>query len=329
MRRDAFWTDVLGMNDPMRCPPSVLKYAVAALLPAAGLWRGLPEAHAAASPALCAPDALGVSRTLSLSTKGGWQAGLKTYPRSLDLKDHEVILTFDDGPVSPTTPKILDALAKECVKATFFVVGRNAAASPQLVRRQIAEGHTVAHHTFSHPGATLRRLSERAAEAEIVNGFAADDKTAYGVAGNAPRTPFFRFPGFADSPALLEFLSARNIAVLGADVWASDWRPMTADAELALILERLEAARRGIILFHDTKQQTAAMLPAFLRALKERSFKIVHLTAGDDPPPLRDAPPGWTSETDKIIADVFAKETAQRAARKSPRSTAPQPAPAE
>lgn len=244
---------------------------------------------AAASPAPCAPDVLGVSRTLELNTQGGWQVGLKTYPRTLALEDHEVVLTFDDGPAPPTA-KILDALAKECVKATFFLVGRNAAEHPALVKREIAEGHTVGHHSFSHPAATLRRLDEKAAQVEIEKGFAADDKAAYGVAGASPRTPFFRFPGFANSPALVDWLAARNIAVFGADVWASDWLAMTPEAQLDLVLARLEKARRGILLFHDSKAQTAAMMPAFLRELKKRGFKIVHVAPGATPPPCARPP---------------------------------------
>lgn len=270
--------------------------------------RAFLTTPAAASPAPCPPDALGVSRTLELSAQGGWQAGLKTYPRTLALEDHEVVLTFDDGPLNPTTAKVLDALRKECVNATFFLVGRNAQALPALVKREIAEGHNIGHHTFSHPAATLRRLSDKAAEAEIEKGFAADDAAAYGAAGATPRTPFFRFPGFADTPALIDWLSARNIAVFGADLWASDWLPMTPEAELALTLTRLEQARGGILLLHDTKQQTAAMLPALLRELKQRGFKIVHIAPGEAAPPLRAAPAGWVSETDKIIASVFAKE---------------------
>jgi NAD(P)-dependent dehydrogenase (short-subunit alcohol dehydrogenase family) len=83
---------------------------------------------------------------------------------------------------------------------------------------------------------------------------------------------------------------------------------MTPQAQLDLVLARLEKERRGILLFHDTKAQTAAMLPALLRELKQRGFKIVHVAPGATPPPLRAAPQGWTSETDKIIAGVFAKD---------------------
>jgi hypothetical protein len=82
---------------------------------------------------------------------------------------------------------------------------------------------------------------------------------------------------------------------------------MTPDAERALILTRLAKEGRGILLLHDTKEQTAAMLPGLLQELKTRGYKIVHIAPGAKPPPLRQAPEGWVSETEKIIADVFAK----------------------
>jgi peptidoglycan-N-acetylglucosamine deacetylase len=263
--------------------------------------------------AACPPDALGVARTLEVGTSGGLQVGLKTYPRSLELDDREIVLTFDDGPSAQTTPTVLDALAKECVKATFFLVGRNAEALPALVKREIAEGHTVGHHTFSHPAATLRNLSESAAREEILRGFEADDRAAYGTARGAPKVPFFRFPGFADTPALITWLSTKNIAVFGADLWVSDWVTMMPGAELALTLSRLDKERRGILLLHDTKRQTAAMLPDLLQDLKKGGYKVVNIIPGTNPAPTRAAPEGWTSATEKIIADVFAK--AHRAAK--------------
>jgi peptidoglycan/xylan/chitin deacetylase (PgdA/CDA1 family) len=278
----------------------------------------------AANAAGCGPDALGVSRTVKLSAQGGLKIGLKSYPRTLALADHEVVLTFDDGPAAGATTKVLDALAAECVKATFFLIGRNAQALPGLVRREVAEGHTVAHHTFSHPAATMRRLSESAAKTDIDKGFAADDQAAYGSASSEPRVKFFRFPGFADTPELDAWLASRNIGIFGADVWASDWLPMSSKTELALVLSRLEQTKGGILLMHDSKAQTAAMLPDLLRELKQRGFHIAHIEPGDDPPSLRPAPPGWTSETEKIIEQIFAREAAQK---NSGAKTAPRPAP--
>jgi peptidoglycan-N-acetylglucosamine deacetylase len=154
----------------------------------------------------------------------------------------------------------------------------NAASFPKLVRREAAEGHTVAHHSFSHP--LLARLPFGAAEADIDRGIAAVETAVSGGTGLYPATPFFRFPGFASSPALLGRLKQRGIVVFGADLWASDWNPMTPADELALVMGRLNANGGGILLFHDTKAQTAAMLPAFLRELKRHGYRVVHVVPG-------------------------------------------------
>ena len=275
-------------------------FGAAMTLAAAAAWAAPP----------CPAGALGTARTQQINTGSGAAIGLKTYPRTLDLAEREVVLTFDDGPLPGTTARVLDALAAECVKATFFLVGRNAQANPELVRRESAEGHTVGHHTFSHPSLTLRGLGDAAAKADIERGFAADDIAAYGSYGSGPRVKFFRFPGFGDTAPLLAALAGRGIAVFGADLWASDWLPMTPAAELALVLGRLEDEGRGIVLLHDTKANTAAMLPALLRALKARGFKVVHLAPGEGATPLRAAPPGWASETERTLARMWPKAAA-------------------
>jgi peptidoglycan/xylan/chitin deacetylase (PgdA/CDA1 family) len=244
----------------------------------------------------CPPDALGTSRSLAVGTAGGLQVGLKTYPRTLVLADKEIVLTFDDGPLGNTTAKILESLASQCVKATFFLVGRNAEAQPGLVRRMIAEGHMIASHTYSHP--TLAGLKPEAAQTEIERGIAAIARAARtGAGGSPPALKFFRFPGFFDTPALVEWLSARDIAVFGADLWASDWVSMTPDAQLVLLMQRIEKAGRGIVLLHDIRRQTAAMLPALLRELKHRGYSIVHLAQGPGTAETRPAPPGWRRTT--------------------------------
>lgn len=256
---------------------------------------------ASAAPTCPNPDALGTGRTISVG--GAPEVGLKSYPRTLALEDHEVVLTFDDGPWPVTTQHVLDALKAQCVEATFFLIGRNAAARPDLVRREVSGGHSVGHHSWSHPAVTLRGLTHRAALAEIDRGMEADDKAAgYGPWTGAPRVPFFRFPGFGDSAELRDDLKARGIAVFGADLWASDWLPMTPEAEFDLLMGRLRAAGRGIILLHDIKPQTAAMLPRFLAALKQEGFRVVHVVPGLDGTPTRPAPAGWSSETEKTLA---------------------------
>jgi peptidoglycan/xylan/chitin deacetylase (PgdA/CDA1 family) len=211
-------------------------------------------------------DALGTARVLAVDAATTPRVGRKHFPQTLPLAPKEVVLTFDDGPFPATTSRVLDALRRECVKATFFLLGRNVQAHPELARRERADGHTVAHHSFSHP--LLGNMPFGRAEADIQRGMAAVDTALYGQAGAVPVTPFFRFPGFISSPALLQDLERRGIVVFGADLWASDWNRMTPDQELHLVMERLVANQGGILLLHDTKAQTAAMLPGFLRLLK-------------------------------------------------------------
>jgi peptidoglycan/xylan/chitin deacetylase (PgdA/CDA1 family) len=222
---------------------------------------------------------LGTSRVLAVDAAATPRVGLKSFPQTLPLGDHEVVLTFDDGPWPHTTPRVLAALAEECVHATFFLIGKSASEHPELVRRIAAEGHTVATHTWSHR--SLKRIKPDAAIEEINHGISAVELALHGTATTTPTTPFFRFPGFESTQATLDLLQSRGIAVFGADLWASDWNRMTPKQELKLVTDRLNAAGKGIILFHDTKAQTAAMLPAFLRYLRDNGYHVVHVTPAE------------------------------------------------
>src|ERR1700760_1827244 len=97
------------------------------------------------------PGALGTSRTLVVDPRQHPRVGTMQYAETLPLEDHEVVLTFDDGPLPKYSNQLLKILADQCVKATFFVVGRQANANPEGVRKVRDAGHTVATHTQHHP----------------------------------------------------------------------------------------------------------------------------------------------------------------------------------
>src|SRR5215471_11498659 len=86
------------------------------------------------------PEALGTSRTIVVDPLEHPRLGGMQYRESLPLEDHEVVLTFDDGPLPPRTNHVLDTLASECVKATFFLVGKMATTYPDVVRKIVAAG---------------------------------------------------------------------------------------------------------------------------------------------------------------------------------------------
>jgi peptidoglycan/xylan/chitin deacetylase (PgdA/CDA1 family) len=302
--------------------------------------------HAAALVALslstaraaeCGPDTLGVSRTLKVGTQGGLEVGWKTYPDTLPLADHEVILTFDDGPDPQTTPLILNALKAQCVRATFFAIGRKVDDAPKLTRREVEEGHNVAFHTYTHPQPTLRYMGAAVARADILKGVLSVERAAYGqtfpdgepddLSKLKLHAPFFRYPGFADTGDLNAWFAANGVAVFGVDLWASDWIRMTPDQELKLILSRLDRARKGMLLFHDDKPWTAAMLPKFLAELKARGYRIVQIEAAPGHGPTEKAPPGWRSETGRTIDSI--RPRFEKAATKAGTSFPVKPAPQE
>jgi peptidoglycan-N-acetylglucosamine deacetylase len=236
--------------------------------------RAFAGGFAAAGALLSTPGEanapLGTHRTLYVAPEGGPRFGSKHYGQTMPLQDGEVMLTFDDGPLPATTGRVLDALAAEQVKATFFLIGRNARANPEMTRRIVSHGHTLANHTLNHPW-TMRERSTANGIQEIEQG-----EDAIQQAAGQKIARFFRFPGFADTPELLGELSRRNISVWSTDLWASDWNRMAPEQQLALVMGRLRRLRKGIVLMHDIQVQTAQMMPRFLQALKADGFRVVH-----------------------------------------------------
>ncbi|HEY4404256.1 MAG TPA: polysaccharide deacetylase family protein [Xanthobacteraceae bacterium] len=237
------------------------------------------------------PGALGVSRTIVLDPTKHPRLGTLQYDESLPLNDHEVVLTFDDGPLPPYTSRVLDTLAAECVKATFFLVGRMALGYPQWVRREYNEGHTIAGHSQNHPF-TFAKMSVNDAAKEIEDGFA----SLQTVLGD-PRTiaPFFRIPGLLRQEPVEEYLEAHHYATWSLDFLADDWTHISAKEITRRALQRIEARGRGILLLHDIQPATALALPTLLAELKARGYKIVHVV------PATADRPATVAETDDWV----------------------------
>jgi peptidoglycan/xylan/chitin deacetylase (PgdA/CDA1 family) len=230
------------------------------------------RAQTPASVDACATrsDILGLSRVVEVDTAKGPMFG-RTPKSPYDfLADHEVVLTFDDGPSPSHTQAVLDALAAHCTKATFFMVGRMAAADPAMVREVARRGHTVAAHTWSH--ARLQGLDFDKAKDEIELGF-----SAVARARGGPIAPFFRFPYLRTSKATIAYLKSRHIASFGIDVDSRDFKTRDGARVKANVLAQLAKRRKGILLFHDIQPSTAHALKDILDALKARGYKVVHL----------------------------------------------------
>ncbi len=221
------------------------------------------------------PQAIGTSRVIVADPGALRRVGTVQYPTTLPLKDHEVVLTFDDGPNPATTGKVLEALAAQCVQANFFILGERAKAAPELVRRAYEDGHTIGTHTQTH--ASLAELPLAAAEKEISDGF---DSTNAALQGFGAAAPFFRAPYLATTPAVDQFLAEHDVMLWSIDVDPEDWRPLSPDEVVERILSQLERRRSGIVLMHDVQPHTAAAIPKLLVELKSRGYSIVHVVAG-------------------------------------------------
>ena len=220
------------------------------------------------------PDALGTSRVLALDPAKYPQIGRMQYPDSLPLNDKEVVLTFDDGPLPPHSNQILDILAAQCVKATYFLVGEMARAFPATVRRIYEEGHTIGTHSEDHP-TRFGQLPVEKMRQEIDWGIS-DVSAALGD----PKylAPFFRIPGLARSDVVESELAARGLIVFSSDTVADDWHHrIGAKGIIAAAMQRLEAHGKGILLLHDIHPKTVAALPGLLKELKDKGFHIVQM----------------------------------------------------
>lgn len=176
-----------------------------------------------------------------------------------------VALTFDDGPHPVYTPQILRILEDHGIPATFFVVGRNAKRSPEILRLMKEKGHALGNHTFSHVrltavnNGTLKEEIERTREIILIE---------TGINTSLFRPPFGAF----DARSLAE-VALRNLEVVLWSVDSRDW----ATHNLGDIRRNVERKTHSgaIVLLHDVHQQTVDVLPGLIEFLKQRGYTFV------------------------------------------------------
>jgi peptidoglycan/xylan/chitin deacetylase (PgdA/CDA1 family) len=174
----------------------------------------------------------------SMAPTGQWYG--KTFT-GLARGSRPMALTYDDGPNEAHTPRLLEVLAKQCIPATFFLIGRYAQQCPGLVREIIAAGHAIGNHTFTHPLLTLQ------SEAEIRSQLAHCQAVLQEITGQA--TKLFRPPFGGRRPAVLRIASELGLEPVLWSVTGYDW-----NAPPAWQIERkvTKQIRGGdVILLHD------------------------------------------------------------------------------
>ncbi|MEQ1771032.1 MAG: polysaccharide deacetylase family protein [Devosia sp.] len=190
----------------------------------------------------------------------------------LVFDDHELLLTFDDGPTVSTKDNV-ETLGKFGLTAVFFMIGHLADQHPEIVRDTLAQGHVVGSHTATH--ADLRTLSIHAARREIDEGHAALIRASRPAAP----APFFRFPYLRDNAQLRRMVETLGLTIMDIDVDTRDWSRRYAWTNLYRSISRIEEGGRGIVLLHDVPV-TRNALPAMLQSLGARGFRFLRPVVG-------------------------------------------------
>ena len=220
------------------------------------------------------PNALGISRTVEVDTTGGPGFGFSHFKQLDFLADHEVVLTFDDGPWQGHTQMVLKALADECTTGIFFAIGKHATYYPDVLKLVAAAGHTIGTHTWSHTNLNKKTMSEQQQKDEIEKGV-----SAVAWALGAPPAPFFRFPELQHPPGMVTYLGDRNVAIFACDLDSFDFRAQKPEQIVDRVMSSLAKQGKGIILMHDFQKHTGEALPTLLARLKAEGFKVVAMKA--------------------------------------------------
>jgi peptidoglycan-N-acetylglucosamine deacetylase len=216
-----------------------------------------------------------------------------------------IALTFDDGPSAKTTPQLLDLLEKRGIKVTFFVQGMNAKDNPEIIKREIADGHEVGDHSWDHPD--LAKKPDDVVRSQIQR----TQDIVFQITGQKPkvlRPPYGAMTDHQKKWIHDEF--GVNIIIWAVD--PNDWKKPGS----AVVAQRVvsETKPGDIILTHDIHQGTIDAVPAILDGLQAKGYKFVtvgQLIAMEKPKPS--ATPAATSAASPTAAATPAAPTAKKA----------------
>jgi len=180
-----------------------------------------------------------------------------------------IAMTFDDGPSSANTPRLLEILKQRNIKATFFLIGQNAASNPDIVRQILADGHEVGNHSWTHP--QLSKLSDDRVTTEI-------NKTQDAIKEASGFTPtLLRPPYGAITARQREWIESQfGLSIILWSVDPFDWKRPGASVITQRILSQVRPG--AIILSHDIHNQTVDAMPATLDGLLAKGYKFVTVT---------------------------------------------------
>jgi peptidoglycan/xylan/chitin deacetylase (PgdA/CDA1 family) len=185
-------------------------------------------------------------------------------PRATSQRAARIVrLTFDDGPVRANTPRVLNVLSSYRVKATFFVIGRQARLYPRLVKREYREGHSVQNHTYTHPDLTTLGPVETRRELRATNRVI--------EAAGVPRPHRFRPPKGVTNARVRSVGASLGLIQTLWSVDPHDW----ANPPASVICRRVVSNVRpgSIVLLHDgSGVNTVEALPCIIKRLRAQGY---------------------------------------------------------
>lgn len=197
----------------------------------------------------------------------GYNYHVKAYCSNPLETQKKIALTFDDGP-NENTLKILDILKEHHAKASFFCIGKNIERHPEILRSIVADGHLVANHTYSHDS-----LFDFYRKNRVVQELKETDVLIQKITGKKPL--FFRPPYGVTNPSIRRAVAVTQHKVIGWNIRSMDGISKNSQAIFNRIVKRISPG--SVVLLHDTRPQTAAVLEQLLQTLAEKKYEVVAL----------------------------------------------------
>ncbi|MDN3664853.1 polysaccharide deacetylase family protein [Algibacter miyuki] len=199
-----------------------------------------------------------------------WNYHLEAFNSKKNHKEKQIAITFDDGPNSDFTPKILDLLKKHNAKATFFCIGKQIKNHPEIIKQISAAGHSIGNHTYSHA-----QMFDFYGKQKVIDEINKTDALISSILNK--KMNLFRPPYGVTNRAITKALKQTRHHVIGWNIRSLDTVKTDEKAILDRIIKNITPG--SVILLHDSKEITVRVLEQLLLFLQENDYQAITVDA--------------------------------------------------